>query len=140
VSEASELETDLTYRAVGNDISCNLGSMNIAKAMESDNFGRTVEIAVRALTAVSDMSNIACVPSIAKGNAESHAIGLGQMNLHGFLAREKIYYGTPEAIDFTNIYFYTVTYHALRASNLIARERKEMFVGFEKSAYADGHF
>ncbi|CBI76754.1 ribonucleoside-diphosphate reductase 2 alpha chain [Bartonella clarridgeiae 73] len=140
VSEASELETDLTYRAVGNDISCNLGSMNIAKAMESNDFGKTVEIAVRALTAVSDMSNIACVPSIAKGNAESHAIGLGQMNLHGFLARERIYYGTPEAIDFTNIYFYTVTYHALRASNLIARERQKMFVGFERSAYADGHF
>ncbi|WP_455478640.1 class 1b ribonucleoside-diphosphate reductase subunit alpha [Bartonella sp. B10] len=140
VSEASELETDLTYRTVGSDISCNLGSMNIAKAMENSNFGRTVEVAVRALTAVSDMSDIACVPSIAKGNAESHAIGLGQMNLHGFLAREQIYYGSPEAIDFTNIYFYTVTYHAIRASNLIARERQEMFAGFEKSTYADGSF
>ncbi|ETS13498.1 class 1b ribonucleoside-diphosphate reductase subunit alpha [Bartonella quintana] len=140
VSEASELETDLTYRTIGSDISCNLGSMNIAKAMESTNFGRTVEIAVRALTAVSDMSNIACVPSIAKGNAESHAIGLGQMNLHGFLAREQIYYGSLEAIDFTNIYFYTVAYHAIRASNLIARERQKVFAGFEKSAYADGSF
>ncbi|CAK00692.1 class 1b ribonucleoside-diphosphate reductase subunit alpha [Bartonella tribocorum] len=140
VSEASELETDLTYRTIGSDISCNLGSMNIAKAMESPDFGQTVESAVRALTAVSDMSNIACVPSIAKGNAESHAIGLGQMNLHGFLAREQIYYGSPEAIDFTNIYFYIVTYHAIRVSNLIARERQEMFAGFEKSAYADGRF
>ncbi|WP_345115010.1 class 1b ribonucleoside-diphosphate reductase subunit alpha [Bartonella jaculi] len=140
VSEASELETDLTYRTVGSDISCNLGSMNIAKAMESDDFERTVEVAVRALTAVSDMSDIACVPSIAKGNAESHAIGLGQMNLHGFLAREQIYYGSPEAIDFTNIYFYTVTYHAIRASNLIARERQKVFAGFEKSTYADGSF
>ncbi|WP_039761209.1 class 1b ribonucleoside-diphosphate reductase subunit alpha [Bartonella queenslandensis] len=140
VSEASELETDLTYRAIGSDISCNLGSMNIAKAMESPDFGQTVESAVRALTAVSDMSNIACVPSIAKGNAESHAIGLGQMNLHGFLAREQIYYGSPEAIDFTNIYFYIVTYHAIRVSNLITRERQEVFAGFEKSAYADGRF
>ncbi|WP_175868533.1 class 1b ribonucleoside-diphosphate reductase subunit alpha [Bartonella gabonensis] len=140
VSEASELEIDLTYRTVGSDISCNLGSMNIAKAIESPDFGQTVESAVRALTAVSDMSNIACVPSIAKGNAESHAIGLGQMNLHGFLAREQIYYGSPEAIDFTNIYFYIVTYHAIRASNLIARERQKMFAGFEKSAYADGRF
>ncbi|WP_212111096.1 class 1b ribonucleoside-diphosphate reductase subunit alpha [Bartonella queenslandensis] len=140
VSEESELETDLTYRTIGSDISCNLGSMNIAKAMESPDFGQTVESAVRALTAVSDMSNIACVPSIAKGNAESHAIGLGQMNLHGFLAREQIYYGSPEAIDFTNIYFYIVTYHAIRVSNLIARERQEVFAGFEKSAYADGRF
>ncbi|WP_332065862.1 class 1b ribonucleoside-diphosphate reductase subunit alpha [Bartonella sp. CB189] len=140
VSEASELEIDLTYRTIGSDISCNLGSMNIAKAIEGNDLGKTVEVAIRALTAVSDMSNIACVPSIAKGNAESHAVGLGQMNLHGFLAREQIYYGSPEAIDFTNIYFYTVTYHAIRASNLIARERQAAFAGFEKSAYADGRF
>ncbi|ALE04109.1 Ribonucleotide reductase of class Ib (aerobic), alpha subunit [Bartonella ancashensis] len=140
VNEASELEGDLSYSSIGSDISCNLGSMNIAKAMESSDFGKTVETAIRALTAVSDMSNISCVPSIAKGNSESHAIGLGQMNLHGFLARERIYYGSPEAVDFTNIYFYTVAYHALRASNIIARERKKTFAGFEKSAYADGSF
>ena len=35
------------------------------------------------------------------------------MNLHGYLARERIYYGSDEGVDFTNIYFYTVLYHAL---------------------------
>jgi ribonucleoside-diphosphate reductase alpha chain len=140
VSEASAFEEDLTYSHMGKDISCNLGSLNIATAMDSDDFGRTIETAIRALTAVSDMSNIACVPSIARGNAESHAIGLGQMNLHGYLARERIFYGSEEGIDFTNIYFYTVTYHALRASNLIAIERGETFRGFEDSKYADGSY
>src|SRR5690606_27246728 len=106
VSEASEFEEDLSYSHMGKDISCNLGSLNIAAAMDSDDFGRTIETAIRALTAVSDMSDIACVPSIARGNAESHAIGLGQMNLHGYLARERIFYGSEEGIDFTNIYFY----------------------------------
>ncbi|MBX7557437.1 hypothetical protein K1Y78_58625, partial [Streptomyces sp. tea 10] len=38
------------------------------------------------------------------------------------------------------MYFYAVTYHAIRASNLIAKERGESFVGFEKSAYASGTF
>lgn len=140
VNEPSVLNEDLSYRYVGSDISCNLGSLNIAKAMDSDNFGETVETAVRALTAVSDMSDISCVPSIEKGNNKSHAIGLGQMNLHGFLAREHLYYGSSEAIDFTNIYFYTVTYHALRSSNLIAKERGDKFHQFEQSAYADGRF
>ena len=140
VSEASAFEEDLTYSHMGKDISCNLGSLNIATAMDSDDFGRTIETAIRALTAVSDMSNIACVPSIARGNAESHAIGLGQMNLHGYLARERIFYGSEEGIDFTNIYFYTVTYHALRASNLIATERGETFRGFEDSKYASGEY
>ena len=63
------------------------------------------------------------MPSIEQGNNDSHAIGLGQMNLHGYLARERIFYGSEEGMDFTNIYFYTVLYHALRASNRIAIER-----------------
>lgn len=140
VNTPSVLNEDLTYETVGTDISCNLGSLNIAKTMDSPDFGQTVETAIRALSAVSDMSNVACVPTVAKGNSESHAIGLGQMNLHGFLARERLYYGSPEALDFTNMYFYTVLYHALRASNRIARERQEKFAGFEDSAYADGSF
>ncbi len=140
VSEPSTYEADLSYETTGKDISCNLGSLNIAAAMDSDDFGRTVETAIRALTAVSDMSHIASVPSIAKGNAESHAIGLGQMNLHGYLARERIFYGSEEGVDFTNIYFYTVTYHALKASNRLAVERGQRFKGFEQSKYASGDY
>lgn len=140
VSEPSTYEADLSYETTGKDISCNLGSLNIAAAMDSDDFGRTVETAIRALTAVSDMSHIASVPSIAKGNAESHAIGLGQMNLHGYLARERIFYGSEEGVDFTNIYFYTVTYHALKASSRLAVERGQRFKGFEQSKYASGDY
>lgn len=140
VSEASIYKDDLNYEHIGKDISCNLGSLNIAMAMDSPDLGKTVETSIRALTAVSDMSNINSVPSIARGNDESHAIGLGQMNLHGYLARERIYYGSTEGIDFTNIYFYTVTYHAIKASNRIAMDRKSSFVGFEDSKYADGTF
>ena len=62
--------------------------------MDSPDFARTVEVAVRGLTAVSEMSDIRSVPSVAAGNAASHAIGLGQMNLHGYLAREGIAYGS----------------------------------------------
>ncbi|MBX7556806.1 class 1b ribonucleoside-diphosphate reductase subunit alpha, partial [Streptomyces sp. tea 10] len=57
VSEPSVYNEDLTYAQVGKDISCNLGSMNIAMAMESQDFGASIEIAIRGLTAVSDMSN-----------------------------------------------------------------------------------
>ncbi len=140
VSTPSSYNEDLSFSEVGKDISCNLGSLNIAKTMDSADFGQTIEVSIRALTAVSDQSNIACAPSIERGNAMSHAIGLGQMNLHGYLARESIHYGSDEGLDFTNMYFYTVTYHAIRASNLIARERGESFVGFEKSKYASGEF
>ena len=140
VSEASEYNPDLSYAHVGKDISCNLGSMNIAKAMDSPDLGKTVETAVRALTAVSDMTDIRSVPSIERGNAMSHSIGLGQMNLHGYLGRERVFYGSEEGLDFTNMYFYTVLFHAIRASMEIAREREERFAGFEDSTYATGEF
>ncbi|WP_183906227.1 class 1b ribonucleoside-diphosphate reductase subunit alpha [Rhizobium sp. BK008] len=140
VSEASDYNDDLSYKHLGKDISCNLGSLNIAAAMDSADFGKTIETSIRALTAVSDMSHISSVPSIEKGNDESHAIGLGQMNLHGYLARERIFYGSEEGVDFTNIYFYTVTYHAIRASNLLAVERGTSFKGFENSKYASGDY
>lgn len=54
VNEASLYDDDLGYRHIGKDISCNLGSLNIAKTMGSPDFGNTVETAIRALTAVSD--------------------------------------------------------------------------------------
>ncbi|WP_407951351.1 class 1b ribonucleoside-diphosphate reductase subunit alpha [Pararhizobium qamdonense] len=140
VSEASDYNEDLSYKHMGKDISCNLGSLNIAAAMDSSDFGKTIETSIRALTAVSDMSHISSVPSIEKGNDDSHAIGLGQMNLHGYLARERIHYGSDEGVDFTNMYFYTVTYHAIRASNRIAVERGSSFKGFEDSKYASGEY
>ena len=140
VSTPSLFNEDLTYAKVGKDISCNLGSLNIAKAMDSPDFAQTIEVSIRALTAVSDQTHIWSVPSIEQGNNDSHAIGLGQMNLHGYLARERIHYGSEEGIDFTNIYFYTVLYHALRASNRIAIERGKAFGGFERSKYKSGEF
>ena len=140
VNEASEYNEDLSYAHMGTDISCNLGSLNIAKTMDGRDLGATVEAAIRALTAVSEMSAIDSVPSIRKGNDESHAIGLGQMNLHGFLAREHIHYGSPEGVEFTSVYFATVAYHAIRASCALAKERGESFKGFAASDYASGEF
>ncbi|KUQ80431.1 MULTISPECIES: class 1b ribonucleoside-diphosphate reductase subunit alpha [Enterobacter cloacae complex] len=140
VNSASTYDENLDYADIGKDISCNLGSLNIAHTMDSPDFGRTVETAIRGLTAVSDMSHIRSVPSIEAGNAASHAIGLGQMNLHGYLAREGIAYGSPEGLDFTNLYFYTITWHALHTSMMLARERSQRFAGFEHSRYASGEY
>jgi ribonucleoside-diphosphate reductase alpha chain len=140
VSTPSTYKADLGYEVIGSDISCNLGSLNIAKAMDSEDFGKTIETSIRALTSVSDLSYIDSVPSIAEGNKRAHAIGLGQMNLHGYFGKERIHYGSEEGLDFTNMYFYTVLYHAVRASNNLAIERKETFVNFENSKYASGEF
>ena len=140
VNSPSVLNEDLTYAETGHDISCNLGSLNIAMAMDSDDFSKTVETSIRALTAVADKTSIDSVPPVRDGNDASHAIGLGQMNLHGYLGREHIEYGSEEGLDFTNAYFAAVMYQCLRASHKIAVEKGTAFADFAKSEYATGEF
>jgi ribonucleoside-diphosphate reductase alpha chain len=140
VNTPTTYNNDMSYKKIGKDISCNLGSLNIAKAMESPDFEKTIEVAIRSLTSVSEQSYIDSVMSVAEGNKKSRAIGLGQMNLHGYFGKEEMFYGDEQSVDFTNIYFLTVLYYALKASNKIAIETKSPFDGFKKSKYADGSF
>lgn len=128
------------YEQMGSDVSCNLGSTNILNLMASPNFGQSVQAMTRALTFISDSSNIEAVPSIAHGNRLSHSIGLGAMGLHTFLAKHHIEYGSPDSLAFTSTYFMLLNYWTLVASNQIAAERHETFYNFEKSAYADGSY
>ena len=122
----------------GQDISCNLGSLNIANVMENKDIEGTVNTAIRALTVVSDSTNIDKVPTVKNGNLASHSVGLGAMNLHGYLISKDIIYTSREALDFSNVFFSTVRYYAIKASMEIAIEKNEKFVGFEKSEYAKG--
>jgi ribonucleoside-diphosphate reductase alpha chain len=140
VNTPTTYNNDMSYKKIGKDISCNLGSLNIAKAMESPDFEKTIEVAIRSLTSVSEQSYIDSVMSVAEGNKKSRAIGLGQMNLHGYFGKEEMFYGDEQSVDFTNVYFLTVLYYSLKASNKIAIETKSPFDGFKKSKYADGSF
>ena len=135
----SVMNNDLSYAVMGEDISCNLGSMNIAMSMMNDP-EKSVRTAIRALSSVSDQTDIDSVPTIQNGNRKSHSIGLGQMNLHGFLGKEKIHYDSEEAVDFTDIYFMAIAYYAVKASNELAIEKNQTFDRFETSKYADGSY
>ncbi|WP_043029599.1 class 1b ribonucleoside-diphosphate reductase subunit alpha, partial [Streptococcus equi] len=125
---------------MGTDISCNLGSTNILNMMTSPDFGRSIKAMTRALTFVTDSSNIEAVPTVKNGNSQAHTFGLGAMGLHSYLAQHHIEYGSPESIEFTDIYFMLMNYWTLVESNQIARERQTTFVGFEKSTYASGTY
>ncbi len=122
------------------DISCNLGSLNIANAMKSKDFGQMINNAMRALTKVSDMSKIANAPGVQKANNNFHAVGLGAMNLHGYLADNHIGYETREAIEFAQTFFMTMNYYSIKASMEIAIEKQETFTGFGESEYATGQY
>ncbi|MEN2360514.1 class 1b ribonucleoside-diphosphate reductase subunit alpha [Levilactobacillus brevis] len=145
-SEIMQVQTPSTvnnkqeYVKLGTDISCNLGSTNIVNLMSSPDFGHSVETMVRALTYVTDHSDIDVVPSIQKGNQLGHTIGLGAMGLHSYFAKNHMMYGSKDSIAFTSVYFMLLNYWTLKASNEIAKERHETFHNFGKSAYADGRY
>lgn len=140
VTTPSVLNDDIGYEEVGRDISCNLASLNIKKAMDGGNLGKTVEAAIRMLTNVSDRTSIDAVPSVREGNNKSHSVGLGQFSLHEFFLQEGMAYGDEESLNFTNNYFMAINYYALKTSNAIARERGETFFEFEKSKYASAQY
>lgn len=122
----------------GLDISCNLGSLNIANVMKApEQLEQTVSAAVRMLTGVVENTSIREVPSIAEANRHMRSIGLGQMNLHGFLAQNFIEYGSEDALEFVDAYFSAVRYYALKESNKLAKIGGA-FHGFVFSEYADG--
>ncbi|NJJ35799.1 class 1b ribonucleoside-diphosphate reductase subunit alpha [Clostridioides difficile] len=122
----------------GQDISCNLGSLNIANVMDNKTIESTVETAIRALSFVADSTDIKPVPTVSNSNSKSHSIGLGAMNLHGYLVRENILYTSEEAIDFSNVFFAMIRYYSIKASMKIAIEKNQTFEGFNKSEYAKG--
>ncbi|UFJ40758.1 class 1b ribonucleoside-diphosphate reductase subunit alpha [Brevibacillus humidisoli] len=120
------------------DISCNLGSLNIANVMETGLIRESVHTGMEMLTAVSDMTSVSNAPGVQKANAELHSVGLGAMNLHGYLAKNGIPFESEEAKDFANTFFMMVNFYSLEKSMLIAKERQTMFAGFERSDYATG--
>ncbi|MGF0070094.1 class 1b ribonucleoside-diphosphate reductase subunit alpha [Streptococcus orisratti] len=140
VQTPSQLNDAQEFVKMGTDISCNLGSTNIVNMMTSPDFGRSIKAMTRALTFVTDSSSIDAVPTVKYGNSQAHTFGLGAMGLHSYLAQHHIEYGSPESIEFTDIYFMLMNYWTLVESNNIARERQTTFAGFEKSQYADGTY
>lgn len=125
---------------IGLDISCNLGSLNIANVMAGGSIENAVKLAVDALTVVSESTNIKNAPAVAKANREMRSIGLGAMNLHGYLAQNGIAYESEEARDFANVFFATVNFWTLVSSNELARKTGTTFKGYEGSTYADGSY
>lgn len=140
LQEASTINDYSTPDDIRRDISCNLGSLNIVNVMESKKFRDSVHVGIEALTTVSDLTNISNAPSVKKANEELHSVGLGAMNLHGYLAKNKIHYESEEARDFVRTFFMMMNFYSIEKSMLIAKERGETFKDFDKSEYAKGTY
>lgn len=140
LSEVSDIGQYYEKDQIRRGISCNLGSLNIVNVMENKRIKQVVKGAIDALTQVSDITDIDIVPSIKKANEELHSVGLGAMNLHGYLVKNQIAYESREALDFCNVFFMMMNFYSLERSMEIAKERKTTFKDFEQSDYATGEY
>ncbi|QIC46175.1 class 1b ribonucleoside-diphosphate reductase subunit alpha [Lysinibacillus sphaericus] len=140
VQETSVITDQDQPNEYGLDVSCNLGSIDIHAAVESDSFEDLIDTSMRLLTNVTTKTNIVNVPSVAKANQLMHSVGLGVMNLHGHLATQDIMYGSPDSIKFVDHFMEALNYYSLKSSMVLAKEKCESFFGFEKSEYANGKY
>jgi ribonucleoside-diphosphate reductase alpha chain len=62
------------------------------------------------------------------------------MNLHGYLAKNRIAYESEEAREFARAFFMAMNYYSLEKSMQIARERGVTFQDFHRSEYAKGTY
>ncbi|MBP1175700.1 ribonucleoside-diphosphate reductase alpha chain [Paenibacillus sp. PvR133] len=138
LQETSEITDYGQQDTIRRDVSCNLASLNIVNVMEHGKIRESVHEGMIALTSVSDMTQVANAPGVAKANREMHSVGLGVMNLHGYFAKNKIAYESNEAKDFVRTFFMTMNYHSIEKSMEIAKASGQSFYGFEESDYATG--
>ncbi|CCE66685.1 class 1b ribonucleoside-diphosphate reductase subunit alpha [Candidatus Mycoplasma haematominutum] len=140
IQESSHITDYGEEDLIRNDVSCNLASLNLVNVIEDGNLEEIIEVSMRALSAVSDLTSIKNAPSVRKANEEYKSVGLGILNFTGFLIKHNIEYGSPESLEFADVFFAAVNYYSLLASSKIAKERKIIFKDFEKSDYASGKF
>ena len=140
LSEVSDIGQYYEKDQIRRGISCNLGSLNIVNVMENKRIKQAVKGAIDALTQVSDITDIDIVPSIKKANEELHSVGLGAMNLHGYLVKNQIAYESREALDFCNVFFMMMNFYSLERSMEIAKARQVTFKDFAQSDYATGEY
>lgn len=125
---------------IGLDISCNLGSLNIINVMKEKTLEETVDLSIKALNKVSEHSHVKNAPGVRKANELMRSVGLGAMNLHGYLANVGIPYESEDAREFVDFFFSAVRYYALKTSNQIAKDKGQSYYKFEGTKYATGEF
>lgn len=125
---------------IGQDISCNLASGQIENMMDNKMIKESVYAAMDIMNSVSDKTNIAHVPAVAKANRLMHSVGFGMMGLHAYLAKNYIAYGSDESIELVDVFFNIVNYYSLYHSMEKAKATKTTFKGFEESKYSDGSY
>jgi ribonucleoside-diphosphate reductase alpha chain len=142
VVHSSNLCTEITLNTSAEEIAvCNLGSINLVQHMQDGKLdqgklARTVITAIRMLDNVIDI-NFYSVPQAKTSNFKHRPIGLGLMGFQDALYSQRIAYGSAEAVTFADRSMETISYHAIRASVELAKERGT-YESFDGSLWSKG--
>ncbi len=143
VIHSSNLCTEITLNTSANDeiAVCNLGSVNLAQhvvdgKLDHEKLAGTIKTAVRMLDNVIDI-NYYSVDTARDSNMRHRPVGLGLMGFQDALYKQKLAYGSTEAVEFADRSMEAISYHAINASSALAAERGR-YSTFEGSLWSQG--
>ncbi len=142
VVHSSNLCTEITLNTDAEEIAvCNLGSVNLANhigadGLDDDKLENTINTAVRMLDNVIDI-NYYSVPQARTSNLRHRPVGMGVMGFQDALYKQHMSYGSDAAVEFADRSMETISYHAIKASSQLAKERGA-YASFEGSLWSRG--
>ena len=144
IVHSSNLCTEITLNTSGKETAvCNLGSLNLARMIEGgeineERIRETVKTAIRMLDNVIDI-NFYPTEEARRSNLKHRPIGLGLMGYHDALMQLRIKYSSDEQVDFADRVMELVSYYAIEASALLAKE-KGAYESYEGSKWSKDIF
>jgi ribonucleoside-diphosphate reductase alpha chain len=128
VVHSSNLCTEITLNSSADETAvCNLGSVNLELhivdgKLDRELLQKTVQIGMRMLDNVIDL-NFYPIIEAKNANMRHRAVGLGVMGFQHALYRLGIQFDSEDAITFADESMEMISYHAVLASSILAKER-----------------
>lgn len=142
VIHSSNLCTEITLNTSRDEIAvCNLGSINLPAhikegKLDEQKLKKTIFTAIRMLDNVIDI-NYYSVPQARNSNLLHRPIGLGLMGFQDALYKLSINYASQQAVDFADYSMELISYFAIEASCMLAKERGS-YKNYEGSLWSQG--
>lgn len=121
---------------VGSISLCTLAGVNLGNVKQYKDMEYPVELLVRCLDSVLSYQQYPLKASERVVKLD-RALGVGVINYAYYLAKNKLMYGSQEALDETHRLFEHMQYYLLKASNKLAQEFGKCD-GFKRSKYSEG--